>query len=441
MNIVVPRIALRNLSRQKKRTILLGAAIAFGIMIVTLINGFAGAFITNVSENFAYLLAGHVFVQGSEKTESGRTLSVVRDDPAIRSALEKSGVQPTRVSVSTEVNATLVFEGKSTRQSLTGIDIAGSPYLKDRLALVEGSWQATSAPDSLILSAKVAKKLKVQPGDRILAQFKTVTGQNNVVDFKVAAISADASLVGSILSYVNIRYLNTALGLGPDEYMSIGIMLDDLKAAPKAATALHAAMKDSGLSLFDRAEKNESSSSTPFQMMMGGRSTETWQGTKYRVVTIDDVMAQARQIVVALDSASVVILLVLFAIVMIGISNTFRMVMYERIREIGTMRAVGVQRREIRSLFLYEAFFMALAGTIAGLIAAGIAMAILSLFNFGMDSPAFLILRNGHLSFHVPFLRAVFNVFIIVGLTLAAAFFPARAAARMQPAEALRTQK
>ena len=51
-------IALRNLNRQKKRSILLGGAIAFGIMIVTLINGFAGSLSPNLSQNFAHLLAG-----------------------------------------------------------------------------------------------------------------------------------------------------------------------------------------------------------------------------------------------------------------------------------------------------------------------------------------------------------------------------------------------
>ncbi|HPB65302.1 MAG TPA: hypothetical protein PLW80_02005, partial [Spirochaetales bacterium] len=64
-------IALRNLTRQKKRTVLLGSAIAFGVMIVTLINGFAGAFSANVAENFSDLMAGHVFVSGSEKGEGG----------------------------------------------------------------------------------------------------------------------------------------------------------------------------------------------------------------------------------------------------------------------------------------------------------------------------------------------------------------------------------
>ena len=65
-------IAFRNLNRQKKRSYLLGGAIAFGVLIVTLIDGFSGAFMQNVSENFSNIAAGHVFVEGSEKTASGQ---------------------------------------------------------------------------------------------------------------------------------------------------------------------------------------------------------------------------------------------------------------------------------------------------------------------------------------------------------------------------------
>ena len=64
----IVKLALRNLARQKKRTVLLGSAIAFGIMIVTVINGFAGAFVVNISENFANLAAGHVLIQRVEKS-------------------------------------------------------------------------------------------------------------------------------------------------------------------------------------------------------------------------------------------------------------------------------------------------------------------------------------------------------------------------------------
>jgi len=107
MKFIIPRIALRNLSRQKKRSFLLGGAIAFGIMIVTLINGFAGAFIENVSENFSYLMAGHVFVQGAEKTASGKRLSVIRDDSIIFSALRDSGLDYEFATKTSEVSPSL----------------------------------------------------------------------------------------------------------------------------------------------------------------------------------------------------------------------------------------------------------------------------------------------------------------------------------------------
>jgi len=441
MKYIIPRIALRNLSRQKKRSFLLGGAIAFGIMIVTLINGFAGAFIQNVSENFAYLMAGHVFVQGSEKTASGKQILVIRDDSIILKALQDAGVTYEFATKSSEARASLIFEGKSITQNLTGLDIANSPFLKERLILKQGSWEDAQVDDALIISEKIAKKLKALPGDKVTAQFQTITGQNNIADFTIAAISVDSSIIGSTMAYANLSYLSGNLGLKAGEYMSLGLMLGDIKDSKEVSARLYTSMNGMGLQLFPQKTKEESGTTTPFMAMMQKQNKETWEGVKYRVYTIDDMLSQAQQIVVALDTSSFIILLVLFAIVMIGITNTFRMVMYERIREIGTMRAIGVQRGEIRSLFLYEAFFLALGGAIVGIVLALIAMSLLSLINFGMESPAFLIMRNGHLSFFLPPLRAVGNIIIITLLTLFAAYFPAKAAAKMEPAIALRTTK
>ena len=441
MNTVLPRIAARNLLRQKKRTALLAGAIAFGIMIVTLINGFAGSFIQNVSENFAYLMGGHVFISGSEYTESGRRISVIRDDSIIMQALSESGQKWSSLQKTSETTATLIFEGKSISQNLTGIDLAHSAMLKERLALVSGSWDNLAWPNAIILSQSVAKKLNVLPGDTVVAQFQTVTGQNNVGEFRLAAVTVDSSFIGSIMTYVQLDYLNSLIGLGKNEYMSLGIMLDNLERSDAFATSLYTSMKGMGLQLFERSTQDENGAMTPFQAMIGSQNSEEWTGTQYRVFTVDDVLAQAKQIVVALDTASVAILIVLFAIVMIGISNSFRMAMYERIREIGTMRAVGVQRNEIRSMFLYEALFLALAGAVVGIILALVVMAILGLITFDPQSPVFLILKRGHLSFYLPPLRALGNIAIIAVLTLVAVYAPANAAAKMPPAEALRTVK
>jgi putative ABC transport system permease protein len=60
-------IAARNLSRQKKRSLLLGFAIAFGVMIITLVNGFTTGALNNIKENF-FLPAGgsHLHRRGNQ---------------------------------------------------------------------------------------------------------------------------------------------------------------------------------------------------------------------------------------------------------------------------------------------------------------------------------------------------------------------------------------
>ncbi|MFH2113074.1 MAG: ABC transporter permease, partial [Spirochaetota bacterium] len=213
-----------------------------------------------------------------------------------------------------------------------------------------------------------------------------------------------------------------------------------LRFTDQASSSIYENLANS-VQVFERGAKDQDGATTQFQAMLRQQSKEEWDGVKYRLFNINELLSQVQQIVVALDSTAAVILVVLFIIIMVGITNTFSMVMFERIREIGTMRAMGIQRSGIRSMFLLEATFLAIAGAAAGIAAALLVMAGLSLINFGMESPAFLIMKNGHLSFYLPPLKALGNILIIALLTLVAVARPAGRAAKLQPAEALRTQK
>jgi ABC-type lipoprotein release transport system permease subunit len=65
-------------------------------------------------------------------------------------------------------------------------------------------------------------------------------------------------------------------------------------------------------------------------------------------------------------------------------------------------------------------------------------MFLLSLINLGFETPLYLFLKNGHLTFKfVPMLAG--NILIVEALTLLAAYLPARQAARLEPARALGT--
>ncbi|MDC7227378.1 MAG: FtsX-like permease family protein [Spirochaetales bacterium] len=433
------KIAFRNLTRQKKRTILLAAAIAFGIYIITMINGFTGSFIENVSENFSNLLAGHIFIEGVEKSESGRTLSLVRNDDILMDAIEDNEVPWKYITKRSDMNATLIFEGETAQQTVTGADWDQEEYFKERIILTQGTFEDLQAErQGIIISEKVAEKINVEIGDRLLVKCRTYTGQQNVGEFVMTGMLVDSSLFGGSTAYANISYVNELLNLKPGEYMSMGIYLEDPDMIDETAENLYEDLK-TRVSMFERNTGDDDEN--PIIAMLEQEDEEEWEGLRFRFMTLNDIMKEVQQIVDVLNTAALIILLVLFGIIMVGVTNTFRMVLMERTKEIGTMRAVGMQRGIVRKLFLYEAFFIAVIGVAVGLILAGITMLILMQINWGLDTPAFMLMKNGYMTFKMPVWQIFLNFGIVSILTLFAAFFPSNKAAKLQPADALRSTK
>lgn len=436
-------IALRNLGRQRRRTVLLAGAIAFGVMVVTVIDGIAGAFMNNVSENFANFAAGHIFVAGSEKSETGKELSVVRDDQILMDALAEAAIPARYVSKRSVASSTVIFEGTSVRQAIQGVDFATETFLTERLVFTAGGIDAMADPRGLILSEGTARRLKVEMGDRVIVRLETYTGQQNAGEMTVRALIPDNGLMASFSAYANLAYVNELLNLGTGEYMTLGFYLPSLREMDSYASRYREALA-ARAQVVEPAEEDAAGGfrmQSPMAFFSGQAGEETWTGVRYRVTTLNDLLSQVQQIVVILNTVSSGILLVLFLIIMVGILNTFRMILFERIREIGTMRAVGMQRGGVRSLFLLEALFLSLAGVVAGMLAAGVVMGLVSLIDFGQTTPLAMVLRNGHMTFRLPPVRIAQNVLIIAVLTLVAAWLPARKAARLVPAEALGTVK
>jgi len=437
-------MAFRNLSRQKRRSFLLGGAIAFGIMIVTIISSLAGGLMGNVAANIAHLFAGHVFIEGVEKSPSGKNLEIIRNDMVINDTIQAAGLSDAYIQKRSGAAVTLIFEGKKTQQSIIGVDFDKERLLRERVSFIKGGFDQATAPNSLFVSEQVAKKLKVDVGDRLLAQTKTVTGQFNVGEFRVAGIMPSMGLFDQMLAYTPKAYLNSLIGLGPEDYQMLGIMLPDLTQAEKVAENVKTALK-ARAQVFELPPgtliKVRNPAPARYQKLAQLARKETWEGTKYRVYTINDTISQIEQVVQILNTVSTVILVVLFLIILVGILNTFRIIIYERTKEIGTMRALGLQRPDVRNLFILEATFLAIGGVIAGFAAAGIVMLLLSFINFGTGTFFALFMKNGHLSFVPQLSQSSFHVILVVLLTMLAAYLPARRAAKLEPADALRTSK
>lgn len=431
-------LAFRNLSRQKKRSFLLGGAVAFGFFIVTIVDALAAGSIRNFSEQFAFLFGGNVLVGGAEKNGE-KVVSVTRDDAMLREVLAESGIKYQFDSKRTITYGTMIFEGKKAQTNFFGCDFEKETYFEKIMTLTDGSWDNVSSPKSIILSESVAKDLKIEVGDSLLVQLNTISGQATFGEFTLAAVSKDVSLIGSIAAYCHIQYLNELSGLAPDEFYIYSIMLDDQAEQDKAAQILEGLIAKRA-PVTNRLEALKTNPANPITGINKQLEETEWEGTKYLVQTFNDEVPQIKQILGTVQYVSLGILVGLFLIVMIGISNTYKMVIYERIKEIGTMRAIGMKKKDAGRIFMWESVLLSVFGSLAGFIAAVIGMSVLSLFTFTNEALT-MFLQNGHWTYILSPGSVILKLIVIIVLTMIAVSGSAKSAAKMNPADALRSTK
>jgi putative ABC transport system permease protein len=127
-------------------------------------------------------------------------------------------------------------------------------------------------------------------------------------------------------------------------------------------------------------------------------------------------------------SAVLNILYVLLALSVIvslfGIVNTLVLTVFERTREIGMLRAIGMTRRQVRRMIRHESVITALIGAALGIV-------------LGIVLAALLIARVDFLVFSFPTTQVIVFVIASIVVGLVAAIFPARRAAKLDPLEAI----
>ncbi|MEE8441595.1 MAG: FtsX-like permease family protein, partial [Spirochaetia bacterium] len=364
------RIAMRNVTRQKKRSILLGGAIAFGVLIITLVQSFTGGLINTANARVIELLGGHIYVSGQEVSESGRLISVIGEQEPLDEALALIAGQTETIHYRSTAFGEMIFVSRVATVSVDGVDWSNEPSLVASLDLVGGDISAVQNPASVIIPEPLAAELGVEVGETVLMRLHSITGQQSVGEFVVGGLVRDAGILGMESAYADKSYLNSLIGMTPDQYQQVVMSVTDTTAIDELANAVESYLASLGkiaeeeISIFgDAAEEMGPAGEGPpgGAAMMGGMSgvmaitvdaEDRWEGTQFVVATINDVMEPIMTIVNILNQVSFGLFLVLLVITMVGLLNTFRMILIERTREIGTIRAVGMQRKQVRNLFL-----------------------------------------------------------------------------------------
>ena len=432
----VAKIALRNLSRQKRRTFLLGGAIAFGVMAATLVNGFTGGLVVNIEANVSKMVAGHIFMASLSKDANKRTIMTMDDSPALEAAVNALKFPVAFTQRRIQINAGLVFETNSMGREVDGVDWKKDHFLLDGLKLNTGRLEDLADPRAVLLGQKQADKLGVRLGEQLFIQAQTIHGQQNFDAFLVKGIYDDSG--GSVTSsaYIGLDAAAQLIDMKPGTFNLFGITLSRFGDIDAATDAFIAALP-ADLRVLDHTKNRGRSFGDLYSAFKKNRQDP---GPLTIVTNVNDELAGIKGQILAVNSLALLVLVILLAVVMVGLTNTYRIIVFERSREIGTLRAMGMQRTQVQSIFVLEAVFLSLGGAVAGVGTASLLLTVVSLIPFGhTDSALAFILNAGHLSWRLDGITVLLTTGLVAGMTWVAALFPARRAGRLHPAVALRT--
>ncbi|EPF27950.1 ABC transporter permease [Treponema medium] len=444
MNIL--KIAFRNLNRQKRRSALLVIAIVFAFLIVTLIDGLSAGARKSLEYQVAKAIGGHVYVVGAEKapdkTEDDKANEYLPPESVdlIKQIIKEEKIDALYTTVRVQRYGTLIFAGKQLTAQIAGCKFDEEEALRNSFAFKEGGWENVKIENALFIPEKTADALNAALNDIILYETTTLNGQATVAEFQIAGIYQDQSQFDQMQFYANFDYLNKIAEVPAGYAVQMGIFLKDENQQDAVASIFENRLAEYG-PVTSRKLAAQFNPTSPGQELLRQLNEGKWDGTKYAVMTFYDFAPQMVTLSQTIQWISLGVLLVLLLVTMIGISNTFRMVVHERKGEIGTMRSCGISRGKVSLLFLAEAGFLSVIGAASGFVLALLVMQIISFIPISIDSVFSMLTTNGHFLWILSPTVICLKFLLTACLAILAALGPAIRAANMIPAEALRSSK
>ncbi|MEA2050157.1 MAG: FtsX-like permease family protein [Campylobacterota bacterium] len=404
------KIAYRNLKRNYRRTFLTASLITLGVVFVLVYTALAGSFKTYMIGQITDSSMGHIqihkkgFVASVENLPLDKNLNAKSIEYLEEFLNDSKYIQ----SYSYRIKFGAAFSNfvTTTNIRLNAIDPTKEfetlPALQSRLIDFDELKKGT-----IIVPELIAKGMKIKKDDTVVLVANNKKGSVNGINLKVAALVERISGPGGRDGYITMEDAKKVLRIKGVEVSEIVVKLKDINNLEKAMKELSP--------ILAKLNKNDKPA---FEI-------HTWKKLSpfYNIVKMLDIMNLAIQII-------------LISIVLISILNVMIMSVYERIKEIGTIAAMGTPPRTIVKLFLAEGFFLGVLGAVLGgvisiLIIQGLDMMQIT-YSFGRQSDLVL---NPILAFSDI---AIVGVIVVV-ISLIASISPAIKASKLDPVEALRT--
>ncbi|AHC16474.1 ABC transporter permease [Salinispira pacifica] len=415
----------RNLSRY--RILIMSMVLATAAMVVVL--GLLMGISSSVEKKAARYFAGHIAFQ--EFSRAG-VRSVITDSGSIEDLVDDlNGVQAvSRRSVYYQSNASIFYNGYYARQRrLVGVEWNREAEVLAELNITSGTVPSDYDPDGVLISTATAERLNARVGDRVIISLKTSRGQSNTASLIVRGIFNESSFFG-YTSYMQRQTLNSIMNVPAERVNEMGVYFTTPRLQRTGIEELRHSLEQSGIShriLQSREARDTARSSIEEPTIM--------------LLTLDAQLAEIKDLVDAITIVAVGVIFLFLLIVVIGVSNTYSMIVYERIKEIGTLRAIGLTRNKTVALFLGEAGFLGVTSLLLGMFMGVLVLsAIHAWLDFSFAGFATLFLENGRVAWKLPAVWLVSIALITLAASLVGALRPSIDASRLAPVDAMRQE-
>ena len=405
-------LAWKNVWRNKRRSLIVLAAIALGLwgglFATGLMLGFGETYVSSAIDRDI----SHCQIHTPAFKEDELLADVIPGADALVAAIRR--LSPVReVSPRMIVGAMASSAASSNMVRLYGVDPAAERNVTSiQKQIKEGVYLDGAGRMSVVVGETLAKKLALRLRSKLVLSMQGIDGSIVYGGFRVSGIfRTESTVFDGATIFVRREDLGGLVGTGLCAH-EIAIRLSESGAVEEAVDSMRA---------LARALAPAS-----------GLAVEGWKELAPELRITAESTGVTMQIFVGV---------ILFAL-LFGITNTMLMSVLDRVREFGVLMAVGMRRRRLFGLIVTETILLALTGAAAGILLGGSTVWLLSLN--GIDLSWF---SDGLAYYGLPvILYPVLPLSVypgVVGMVIAtavlAATYPAIKAIRLKPARAIRT--
>jgi putative ABC transport system permease protein len=409
------KLALRNVFRNRRRSLITFLAVMIGILSYIILEGFTDSFQNISIQMLKKVETAHLKVYAKDYWDERNKEPLkhrISNFRTIENLIEKNDMVD---GATGRINfQARLYKGRNEIPCIgTAIDINGGDKKVFSLqnSIVEGKFLTDG--ENTLLGMELAALVDAKPGSWVTIEFKDKNGVYDAIQSQVSGIvSTGNPNIDDNVVFVPLKLAQERLNM-QDEVTEIAILLKSERKMEQ----------------FKKELKKELSNISGFKQ-------------KFEVLNWKEQAADFLAFMKADAQGSYIIVYILVVIIIAGIMNTMLMAVYERVREIGTLMALGMKKAQIKLIFFIEGAIIGGIGSIAGMLLGLIFMIQFSKngINFSSlygDMNAIYLVKDyiyGSVRLK-PFLIA-FLIGIVVAII--ASYIPARNASKLKPVDALR---